>query len=1093
MALDLFVNFERTENSNVFYRRTSTTPYTCVVKLSNLDSTPEDHLALSSNFFAEYSLNNSLTYEPLNLLSGASLSFLCNTVRTSCVSVKLYSLTDLGKTNPLETYTLSAAFINQLPVARWIAYPQIVLNETTGEQIVLDETNYNLSRGISFYGEGHTETIFLSSVSNATGLNQIWYVGNYLNELDKPSAYTVQQKQGNVFRTLIPTSSSQNDKIPISLRYTNSLILSTGPVVYYDDTTGEKKFYSFFSSSLTPNNEEGIEKRFVSSIHVKPYPSTNSFEFISPFQTNLITLPQNYSEQNFVSKLIKINETVFTTTLSSTTWNIAAEVDSFSANGNWSYTTLPLREITGYQFPLAYDKDFIGTPSILKVSGNSNTLVTASVSARKIVHLDYPPHDWNPRLLIETHTDTAAVLSLPSVKIYAPNYYNLLDLQNYNTQTNTVTYGVKFYVEFDNPNYTLSEVKILASSAALSSKEIILQTPEEIKNPFYINFTKLGTQSLTAISTITNDDETLSITNIFNNIIDVSNVFDNTTKGESYYKTSDTKSEFSITRNPVLSPNEWAVEDNINASITALYTLADEMKRNVFLYEKTSFFYAWLGGNKYAWSDLECTDEAANKLSWQQNICTPETSLLTEDEGGFPLFWNQQVCDFVAKDPSCFQKYCIEWKWNQRKRRPASLLTTWSSTKSIGTYAKRWKYEPCETDSTILNCDKGVWHLSTIDPTYFPIPFCSINEQCKIKGCVKLLNGQIILAYSSELNLMSEHYEPRVIARRGIADEIFNFTNIENIVLNSKRTKLYVLDSSLPRVGVYDVTDNGFKLLNAWGKFGLTQNSYGFNKPSDIYVDPKTELVYVTDTGNACIKVYSAVGKHVKTILLDEFTLNAPKSVCLDSKSLLHVLTSTTVYVLNTNDEIVFQYDISSVTQPTKIATSYNQEIIYVSHATGVKKYFRTGTYFGDLVDNLLCANGAVLTNFNTIHQDEMRNVFVTINDNVLKFPDKMKIEIPTTFPLDAIYWSLNNLLVHKEEFIQPWVYLKAFHRLWDNIEIVRTFLPYNKNKDQKYLKPVYSKEDLAIGQNEVVTNSVVNRLITQLWSNLETLGLYFK
>jgi hypothetical protein len=39
---------------------------------------------------------------------------------------------------------------------------------------------------------------------------------------------------------------------------------------------------------------------------------------------------------------------------------------------------------------------------------------------------------------------------------------------------------------------------------------------------------------------------------------------------------------------------------------------------------------------------------------------------------------------------------------------------------------------------------------------------------------------------------------------------------------------------------------------------------------------------------------------------------------------------------------------------------------------------------------------------------------------------------------------------------------------------------------------PTYLKEDLIIGQNEIVTNAVINRLAEQLWTNMQSLINYF-
>ena len=94
--------------------------------------------------------------------------------------------------------------------------------------------------------------------------------------------------------------------------------------------------------------------------------------------------------------------------------------------------------------------------------------------------------------------------------------------------------------------------------------------------------------------------------------------------------------------------------------------------------------------------------------------------------------------------------------------------------------------------------------------------------------------------------------------------------------------------------------------------------------------------------------------------------------------------------------------------------------------------------------------------------------------------------------PLPKSYWPLSNLFIHKDEYVQNWVYNKSFQRLWDNIELFRGSLYFNETNCKGYKPPTHSKEQIIIGQNEIVTSAVVNRSIEYLWSNFESLLSYF-
>ena len=1086
----LYANFERTRDKDVFYRPVNSSPFECSVQLSALFLLEDNQPSLASSFFAKYSTDKGATKTTFNLVTGEQLTFARSFPRTHTIDVYLYTFDEL--TTPSRTFTLSAVFINSTPAAQFVAYPGLVLNETTGEITQLTSSNYTQTSGVYFYGEGHTEVIYLSAALPQPSSQATWFVGNNLNELDTSLYSVFSTENPNISKAILPSYPFQESSIPITLVLKNNQTPTVSSPFYYDDITGEKKIYSFVTSTLDVNNNiNPTNTRFKDNIKIKPYPKPDNFVFMSPFESTVITLPSDYNLKTFTGRVSSLNNiSIFMSQLTSTTWTLSTTQDSFSTQGNWSYQTPILRGINAYEFPLTYEQSYTETPPILKVSSTNNTLITLSVSSSIILGLNQPPYDWKPRPEVLTFQDVAVVLPLPSIKVFSLNYYNLLQQKTIN-ENNIENVGTEFYI--DSSNIDTSHVISSITINATNSPNTLSLTGNNIFEPFYIDFVSTGIQTLTATTTLKSQEGTSTVINIFPNIVETLLEFDNTKQGTSYYKSEFTPLSLSLTSAPLLSPNEWTVEDNINNSISLLFNSIDEIKRSLFRYKQNSFMYGWLGNNKRTWSDLECAENNTEKLSWTDNSRDPELSQFTQDEGGFPLFWNQQRCENVAKDPSCFQKYCIEWKWSKRRRRPASINTTWALAEKTGTYAKKWKFEPCEIDSTPLNCDKGSWHFSTVDPEYFPIPFCSSNESCEIQSCVKLPQNKLLIAYKTEINIMSNEYEPLLLSRRGIADEIFNFASIEGIALNKNKTKLYVVDSLLSKVCVYSFKNNTLQLVSSWGRFGFVSDVYGFNKPNDIYVDPASVRVIVTDTGNACVKVYSSVGRYLNTIVIDEFAVNPPLGVCVDSQNYLHVLTSNSVIVLDWNGNFNFKYEFPTTISPKKITSSYNQEAVYVSHNLGVIKYFRTGAFFEHVLNNQTCAKGKVLTNYNGLYQDEMRNLFVAVNDKVLKIPDRMKIDIYNTVPLTQIYWSIMQLLIHKEEYIQPWVYLKAFHRLWDNIELIRTFLPYKQDKNQAYLKPSYNKEDITIGHNEIVTNSVINRCINQLWSNIETLMLYFE
>lgn len=634
MALQLFANFERTGESNIFYRDVSNVPFQCIVRLQDAEATYNQQLDLNKSFFARFSLDNGQTFTEFNLLTGLHLELSRSFVRTYPLEVYLYSVDDINLISPIQIFSLSAAFINQLPITRFIAYPGLVLDEVTGTLTQLTTANFTQSKGVYFYGEGHTEVIYLSAARPVS-----WFIGNKLNDL-KDSIYKVYPT-GNphVSQVIFRTDSKQEDTIPITVCQSDPLIPVIPTAYRYDDITGRRRLYNFIASSLDVDGKENLNNsKFNESIKIKPYPPLSEIVFFSPFRSNVLTLPSNYDDQVFTASVSALAiRTAFFNQLTGTTWKLETTQDSFTKIGNWSYQTSLLPNIRSYQFPLSYEETFQEFPSILKVSPINETLLTVEVSCHKLIGLKKPPFDWKLREQVDIFKDTAFFLTRPTIKIYTPNYYNLLDQKNIDEKGNTFL-GTKFFTDITpiGENYVVKDITITASNFSSS----IFLTGSEITKPFYINFERTGIQSLTAVTTLTAsnqspefiaENETTSVTNVFPNIAEALLEFDNTKEGTPYYKSEFTKLTLPVSSAPVLSPNEWAVEDNINNSIKLLYDSVDEIKRSLFRYKSNSFLYGWLGTNKFMWTDLECEPDSTAKLSWKENECPffPEDQIYT--------------------------------------------------------------------------------------------------------------------------------------------------------------------------------------------------------------------------------------------------------------------------------------------------------------------------------------------------------------------------------------------------------------------------------------------------------------------------------
>ena len=71
MALELFINFERSGNNGTFYREISSQPYEAVLTvLADFDDDlrkQKSNVVLSENYLASYSLNSNSTFVEFNI------------------------------------------------------------------------------------------------------------------------------------------------------------------------------------------------------------------------------------------------------------------------------------------------------------------------------------------------------------------------------------------------------------------------------------------------------------------------------------------------------------------------------------------------------------------------------------------------------------------------------------------------------------------------------------------------------------------------------------------------------------------------------------------------------------------------------------------------------------------------------------------------------------------------------------------------------------------------------------------------------------------------------------------------------------------
>lgn len=758
----------------------------------------------------------------------------------------------------------------------------------------------------------------------------------------------------------------------------------------------------------------------------------------------------------------------------------------------WTLSTLHWTQVE--TIPLSVSSEFIYTLKLqdygftpTTINKFQDTPVTVRVQATgTCCDLLAPSISCVPAFIDESYTFN--VVTPPNIKLYTPNRFNLTGVNiNFENVTTNLTYVTALKIDLDD------------------SKEIFL-TGSNVTNSFSVSYDVIGFKTLRVTSYLSYTE--IPYVTVLPNIIEVVNIYDIVSPQE--YRSISVPIDLPWPEQPKVGINDWAVEDNINSCFTKLYENLNYLDSRGRSYNNIySDYFGYLGAipniqttgltgcPTWTWEDLDCLNTSLPYSVTWRDVLIPSTSAIDPTTIGQWVecgTWIAQDCRSALVNPNCNQKYCVDWNWRARRlanSTTTNIFTTWQATVSGGQYQKRWFYEPCE-ESRIVICDEGVWNvnLPNLDTYYDPIPSPAVQQRCIYTGVVSKQN-KLYTSLKTIIKLFDSDYTATYESFRDSFDGVLGFSNIKNICMDSSN-KIYVLDSILSQVAVYtyetDTPGDDWTLFTNWGGFGSVASTNKFSNPNDIHID-QLDNVWVTDTGNNCIKHYSNTGTWLNTITDDDLKIDPPLSVAVDSQNKLHVLTNKEIRIYSYDGvyEQSYQFSDFVTSAPVKINTSYNREIIYVAFTAQVLKFFRNGIFAGYIIqekENLPTITG--------LYQDEFRNLLITAGDKILKYPDLMTQKLLKGL-LPSSYWSLQDILINKEEYIQNWVYTKSFQRMWDNIEIFRHTLLFNETDPCKRFKPPFhGKEKMIIGQNEIVTATTVNRVLTYLWENFTTLVDYF-
>lgn len=538
-----------------------------------------------------------------------------------------------------------------------------------------------------------------------------------------------------------------------------------------------------------------------------------------------------------------------------------------------------------------------------------------------------------------------------------------------------------------------------------------------------------------------------------------------------------------------ITPNEIVLADNINNAFLEIKNAIKIFDNSSCILQDYIEYFGWLGVIPEDVLSEEAIANNCKVLRWEELetgcLSLPPTGMTWEDlecEIGV-----SQACKSFAENTcartNCYGRYCIDWSWGKLTTTNSEVPVTWKRTGEGESHAKIWEFEECGDDNSV-GCDDGYWNVNIpfIDEKFDPLKVCTSERRCTYTG-VASKHNIIYATRPTSVCVLSSDYDSTLIGIRHTLDDSIGFVDLQGIAIDSTG-KFFVVDRALCKVVAYtgntSVVDEEWVIESVWGEPGPRIVNNRFFRPNDIHVD-KYDTVWVTDTGNNCVKQYTNTGNWLQTIFDSVFVEHAPRSTAVDEKDRVHILIDRGIRVYDYSGLFLFEYSIDVTQIPKKINTNFNKQIIYVTYETTVRKYTRTGLDFDSLFnEKRFCGKETY-----GVFQDEYRNTLVTYGDKILKFVHVLKQKSVKSKIPDSYWNSFEDVLIGREEYIQDWVYNKAFQRMWEKIEEFRISLFYDTSFCKGYRPPIYSKEEVCVGQNEPVTSIVINRCLSYLWANL--------
>ena len=425
------------------------------------------------------------------------------------------------------------------------------------------------------------------------------------------------------------------------------------------------------------------------------------------------------------------------------------------------------------------------------------------------------------------------------------------------------------------------------------------------------------------------------------------------------------------------------------------------------------------------------------------------------------------------------------------------------------------------------------WFVDSPNISYaYSEPNLAIDDKFTNLADVFVRNNLMYVSNTTTISVLSSDFKATTIGSTDSKVTGDYFTNVKAIQLDTIN-RVYVLDGNRIIVFNFDNSTALWTMLYSWGGLGGPSAKGKFNNPNDFYID-KNDIIWVADTDNKVIKKYTRTGSWLQTITSTLFDINPPLSITSDENGYYHILTSSTIIKMDSTGNVI-DSKILKYNGAKKIRECKDGNFGYICYKDKIVKYMYSLENQATFAHNDFSYYTA---DYRSVFHDEYRNLYIVGKNNILKYIDKLSL-VTLIQDTESKSWPLENLFVSKEEYIQDWVVNRSLDRMYDNIEILRksilgkftyqtishtvtssalgTLTPPDDfdycNEDWLYngrypiltttevVRPIvrsftldeykelpYTKDDIFIGLNELVSAPVINRPLLKLLECQETI-----